>query len=308
MTPAGSSSMSAEPLVIIFDFDGTLYEAEEHFDTYADLLARSLDPGARQRMLEAWRRVRSGPHPLRVGRAYDPGRDWILDVSPADDRVLGVVTFDGTPVPEPRWCRAYDARDGAPGGGLPPGVIPVGDLWPLAVCLFLRFGGHPEAVDAAFRATRRYMLDGAFDPRPVPGIRQRLDDLRRQGHTLIMATNTPEPEAAPLLRRLGLDGAFDQVVYGARKPDGLRRLLLHLLEERGLPPQRIICVGDNYRNDVRPGWELACRTVFIDRYRQEAAPATVRVSGSQEALAWLAGAAAAPHRGRSSGGNSAGPV
>lgn len=275
--------MEARVRAVVYDLDGTLYEDSRPFEAYAEQLSRRLPPDRREAFRRDWEASRAGRHPLRAGTWYDPARDWVLYLD--GSAVAEAYTMQGRPVPRDAWPHA-DAR--------PLQLVPVGDPWWIAFCLALHHGCSVEAAREAYAATRAWMASPAFDPEPVPGLREAVLLLRQRGMYQVMATNSPKPDSVALLERLGLAGLFDECLYEAGKPQGLEALVRRLCRERGLPPGEVLAVGDNLLNDVVPAVRLGCRAVWLDRYGAgRGVEGAVRVTTSAELVSALRRAAGA---------------
>jgi len=68
-----------------------------------------------------------------------------------------------------------------------------------------------------------------------------------------------------VLKEFGMDGIFQHVIesaaVGIRKPDS--RLLMKGIEALGLKPEDVTVVGDSINNDILPGLEIGCRTIWL---------------------------------------------
>jgi FMN phosphatase YigB (HAD superfamily) len=110
---------------------------------------------------------------------------------------------------------------------------------------------------------------------------------------VVLATNSPRPGLDELLDRMGVAGAFDDLVPGARKPDGMRRLLQRELgEDLRDRPWRLFSLGDHYFNDLAPAVEIGAAAGYIDRFRRADGPATAQAPVVERLLpaihAWVA--------------------
>jgi phosphoglycolate phosphatase len=98
-----------------------------------------------------------------------------------------------------------------------------------------------------------------------PGVREGLDYLKAEGYPLGCVTNKAAQFTEPLLRDLGIRGAFDIVISGdslpCKKPDPMP--LLHAAEHFGVSPGDALMVGDSV-SDVKAaraaGFAIACMT------------------------------------------------
>lgn len=118
-----------------------------------------------------------------------------------------------------------------------------------------------------------------------PGVREGLDYLTKEGYPLGCVTNKAAQFTEPLLRDLGVRGAFDIVISGdslpRKKPDPMP--LLHAAEHFGVSPRDALMVGDSV-SDVKAaraaGFAIACMTYGYNHGRdiREAGPDAVMES------------------------------
>lgn len=126
--------------------------------------------------------------------------------------------------------------------------------------------GEPDAGD--FEIALPLFLDlyaknNSRCSRLYPGVGEGLDYLREQGYRLGCVTNKAARFTLPLLKDLGIDGAFRIVIPGdslpKKKPDPLP--LLHAAEILGVKPADALMIGDS-RSDVEAaraaGFGIVC--------------------------------------------------
>jgi FMN phosphatase YigB (HAD superfamily) len=149
----------------------------------------------------------------------------------------------------------------------------------------LAAGVAPSIVDMAFRGSRRALADGTIPVTVPAGFVELLGELRDR-YLVVLATNSPRDGLLELLARLGVANLFHEVVFSARKPDGLRPLLLRLLGAIGATaePWRAFSVGDHWRNDIAPARELGAATGYVDRLGRAAGPADLTAPSVPELL------------------------
>jgi FMN phosphatase YigB (HAD superfamily) len=141
------------------------------------------------------------------------------------------------------------------------------DGWEAAVVLARGSGGDGQGFGEAFRQTRVFMHTDAC-PLEVPsGLPELLGELAGQLR-LVLVTNTPMPGVLPLLGRLGLAEAFDELCTRSGKPMGFERRLRALAEVLDVEPARVVSIGDHFRNDIAPAIAAGCTTVYIDPFRR----------------------------------------
>lgn len=236
------------PLVLVVDFDGTVYRGDAPARRYARRIADSLAPDAAESYLDAFERY------LAHGVAA-----------------------------------AQQSTDSVEAEALRASV----DHWGAAMHLARACHGVCETVlEEAFAGTRADMLDPSCELEVVTPLIDTLAGLRGAVRVLL-ATNSPQPGLAPLLDRLGLAEAFDEVVPGARKPEGLRTLLRRELGP-GLrtEPWRLFSLGDHYPNEIAPAVEIGAAAGYIDRFGRADGPATACAPLVEQLLpaihAWVA--------------------
>ena len=167
------------------------------------------------------------------------------------------------------------------------------DAWGAAYGLAQRcYGLSLDVTEEAFRHSRQDMLDPACELEVVTPLVDALTALRGTVRVLL-ATNSPRPGLDALLERMGVAAAFDGIVSGARKPDGLRRLLQgELGEDLRDRPWRLFSLGDHYYNDLAPAVEIGAAAGYIDRFGRADGPATAQAPVVERLLpaihAWVA--------------------
>ena len=111
---------------------------------------------------------------------------------------------------------------------------------------FIKFGVPADKTDEAIAVYRsRYTTVGKFENKPYPGVEQLLQNLKRQGHRLFVATSKPEGMSVEILEKFGLAKYFEKIC-GATL-DGSRSkkadIITYLLEKSG-ETENAIMVGD----------------------------------------------------------------
>ncbi|GAA2749278.1 FMN phosphatase YigB (HAD superfamily) [Amnibacterium kyonggiense] len=133
-----------------------------------------------------------------------------------------------------------------------------------------RVAEHVRA--AAYAASRAALHSGEAAVAAPAGLADLLRD-RPRGVRCVLVTNAPVDGIEPLLERLGVAGLLDAVEGDAGKPAGMPAVLERLLGEAGLPADRLLSVGDVWRNDLEPAAAIGAATAFIDRFdRGEGSP------------------------------------
>ena len=129
-----------------------------------------------------------------------------------------------------------------------------------------------ETRSAAYAASRAVLHAGEVEVTAPAGLAALLRD--RPGDVrCVLVTNAPVAGIDPVLERLEVAGLLDEVVGDARKPSGMPAVLERLLAEASLSPDRLLSVGDVWRNDLEPAAVIGAATAFVDRFgRGEGAP------------------------------------
>jgi FMN phosphatase YigB (HAD superfamily) len=160
-----------------------------------------------------------------------------------------------------------------------------GDAWGVVQQLAGRCYRVPQELAAlAFTRSRQWMIDPASEVGLVEPVLATLAALRPVAR-ITLVTNSPADNMLPLLRRLGILDSFDNIVAGARKPDGMRRFLQGSLgADLRDRPWRLFSLGDHYRNDIAPAVEVGAAAAYIDRFGRGDGPATARAARVEDLL------------------------
>jgi putative hydrolase of the HAD superfamily len=98
-----------------------------------------------------------------------------------------------------------------------------------------------------------------------PGVEEVLNTLQAS-YRLALVTDAQSCYALPEIRATGLDSYFDPVIissrYGFRKPDS--RLFMKAIDNMGLEPSELICVGNDMFRDTYGAAQLGIKTIFVD--------------------------------------------
>ena len=162
------------------------------------------------------------------------------------------------------------------------------DPWGAAYGLATRCYAVPaEVTESAFTRCRRWMATPDCAVESVEPLLRTLADLRSAAR-IALVTNSPQAGLDAFLARLRVATLFDEIVAGAGKPDGLRRLLRRDLGT-GLreQPWLAFSIGDHYRNDIEPAAEIGAATGYIDRYERGDGPATATAATAEGLLPTL---------------------
>lgn len=121
---------------------------------------------------------------------------------------------------------------------------------------------HVDRITAA--AVNAYLRTKMLHTEPYPGVRRTLLALVRRGLRLGVVTDAPRFKAYQRLEAAGLVDFFELVVtitdHGERKPN--ERPFRTALDGFGLPPHRVLMVGDWPERDMAGARNLGMRTAW----------------------------------------------
>ncbi|GGF35359.1 HAD family hydrolase [Subtercola lobariae] len=134
-----------------------------------------------------------------------------------------------------------------------------------------------EQLSVAYTGSREELASGSLETTAPDGLADLLGGLPERTQ-IVLVTNAPEAGVTQQLRTLGLAECFDEVVTSARKPAGMSGIIERLLAQNGLAehPDRLLSVGDIWRNDLAPAAAFGCATALIERLEAPDARPTYR--------------------------------
>lgn len=113
---------------------------------------------------------------------------------------------------------------------------------------FKNHGVPADKVDEAVEIYRsRYQPIGKFENHPYDGIREMLEELKSQGHTLYVATSKPEKTAVEVMEHFDLAKYFDKICGATfdRSRSSKEAVIAFLLEQNGRA-DNMVMVGDTH--------------------------------------------------------------
>lgn len=111
---------------------------------------------------------------------------------------------------------------------------------------FIKQGVPADQAEKAVAVYReRYIPIGKFENTPYPGIRELLETLKAEGHTLYVATSKPEQISIDVLEHFDLAKYFDRICGATMDTSRSNKeaVIAYLLEQNG-QTDNIIMVGD----------------------------------------------------------------
>lgn len=253
--------------LVVLDFDGTVCLGDEPVLSYARHLDRALA-------------ARDGGH---------------SDALPSDGLIERTVALF---LEGPDAVRA-DVGEGAgsDAGDLAlalEAIVDSADGYAAAAKLARSQGIDDDSLGSAYAASRRELADGLLETWAPPGLAAFLGRIQVAAR-VVLVTNATSTGVAQQLAHLGLDGVFDEIVTDAGKPAGMAGILTRLRREHGLAdlPERLLSVGDIWRNDLAPAAEQGSATALIERFAAADAAPTFRAGSFEELYGDLEGWASA---------------
>ncbi len=111
---------------------------------------------------------------------------------------------------------------------------------------FIQHGVPADQAEEAIRIYRsRYIPIGKYENTPYPGIRELLDTLKANGHTLCVATSKPEAMSVDILEHFDLAQYFDRICGASMdlSRNSKEAVIEYLLEQNGRA-DNMVMVGD----------------------------------------------------------------
>lgn len=111
---------------------------------------------------------------------------------------------------------------------------------------FLAHGVPADQIEEAIAVYRsRYVPIGKFENTPYPGVRELLETLKTQGHSLYVATSKPEAMSVEILEHFGLAKYFTQICGASLDLSRSTKeaVIAHLLAQNGRS-DNMVMVGD----------------------------------------------------------------
>ena len=111
---------------------------------------------------------------------------------------------------------------------------------------FMKQGVPADRAEEAVAVYReRYVPTGMFENTPYPGIRELLETLNAEGHTLYVASSKPEWMCVEILKHFQMDSYFDRICGATMDTSRTNKeaVIAYLLQLSGAS-DNIIMVGD----------------------------------------------------------------
>ncbi|CAM3827611.1 HAD family hydrolase [Alkalicoccus chagannorensis] len=240
-------------MLYIFDLDGTLYSGREHFDYYASLLKQDVQKEAKGAFEEDYEAMKRGDHPVKIGRAYSPVRDEVVQVDPYTSRGTKVVDWYGRPVETSPYEAAALTFDFTH-------LAAIGDGWWLPFAAASHHG--VTNIQRRYHETKDYMASDSFQLTSIPGLPSFLRSLTRN-HSAVLVTNSDLADTERILRELGLEDSFHEKICSAGKPRWTKSLFADLLRKYDVEAEEAVSIGDNLLNDVAPAVQMGMKGIYI---------------------------------------------
>ena len=162
------------------------------------------------------------------------------------------------------------------------GVV-AGDNWEAVVKLAEPYVPDHEVWQQSFLETREYMMSPDCRLEVPAALIDFLPQVRAKVH-VVVASNSPENAARPLMEKLGLITYFDRIYSQANKPEGLIALVEEIMGTRDFDPLLVYSVGDNYLNDIAPAVQRGWLTAHISPHEYFPGPSTIHARNLEDVL------------------------
>lgn len=244
--------------LLIFDLDGTLYEDTDHFDYYCGLLQKRAELHLQKEFYEAYEKMKKGLHPVKIGKVYDIKLDTAISLDPLTMQVTEVQFWDGAIMDDSKVKEeypgelAYDFER----------FIAIGDGWWLPYVTAMHFGLSQQDTWDCYNATKDYMVSDEFSLTKTPGLKESLQELKKEKH-LVLMTNSEEEDVKRLLRELELQDVFAEIVTSSQKPIKTKEILKRITSSFNVEPEKAVSIGDNFINEIAPALLMGLKAVYI---------------------------------------------
>jgi len=219
--------------LVVFDFDGTLYDSEDHFDRYIEHVTRQV-PQRSADIQAAWAEFKEGQSHLRIG-------EW--------------------------FSLAERATRPLPKSGETPEGFYIGDAWWIVHAIGSMHGATDEQMTEAFLNTRKDMMNAPHNTPLLVGMAEWLQDVSQRNRPILcLATNSPEADSRVILATLGVLDCFQDITYSAQKPGRMLEHLHRLAARFHVLPTHMLSIGDHYYNDIKPALDFGADGLFINRH------------------------------------------
>ncbi len=111
---------------------------------------------------------------------------------------------------------------------------------------FIKHGVPADKAEEAVAVYRsRYIPIGKYENTPYPGIRELLEQLKEEGHTLYVATSKPEQMSVDILEHFDLAKYFDRICGASMDTSRSSKeaVISYLIEQNGRT-DNMVMVGD----------------------------------------------------------------
>ncbi|WP_209121608.1 HAD family hydrolase [Alkalihalobacillus sp. BA299] len=242
--------------LIIFDLDGTLYEDNSSVSRFVEHLlvntSYEKDIPYYQKQLIA---ILRGDHGIQLGSYYDPKSKYALNI--VDGQVKTAMNWEGKqtefPMDTDKLMYSKDHQDL---------LIYIGTPWNLFSMLTGLLELSTEKHQDAIRKLRYEMVMN----RTITRHDRLQKTIRNLPLKKVLISNTYEASGKEFLTYLQLEQAFNEIIFSARKPGGMKHYIDEALNN-GIKPHQILSIGDNWVHDLDYVTQVGGRTCWVNPYR-----------------------------------------
>ncbi|WP_246943789.1 HAD family hydrolase [Bacillus pinisoli] len=249
-------SFLEEAKLVIFDLDGTIYEDTDHFDYYGDLLKAQLTEEDQVHFQRDYEAMKAGHHIVKIGKAYDVERDYVLTLDPMTLEITEVHNWVGEAISQEEVHTLYPE----PLQFNFENMIAIGDGWWLPFVAAKHYG--VKDTYTSYNKTKEYMVTEDFQLTKTPGLKDALVELK-ESKKLVLCTNSDIDDVGRLLKELELDLIFEHILPSSMKPTNTEAHFKKLLTQYEVQPHEVVSIGDNFINEVAPALKLGMKAIYI---------------------------------------------
>lgn len=246
--------------VFIFDLDGTLYEDTHHFHYYANQIKKRLPKNVQPLFEEDYAHILNSSHPLKLGQVYDVHHDLIL--TEQNNIVVEAVDWHGNALNKEEIKKLFSKPITLDFETM----VSIGDMWWVPVAVAAHYGLESDKCYDAFLETRNYMMSPDFQMETIPGLKETLEKMS-SAKKLVLLTNSPEQDSEAILQKIGISHVFDKKIFNGMKPVKTVEHFQQVKNDYGVSYEKMVSIGDNWMNEIRPVKALGCSTILLDPYK-----------------------------------------
>lgn len=241
--------------ILIFDFDGTLYQGEEIYHSFLTKILQEI--GRSDLDTVAWNaalEIYAGRHSCRIGEHI---------VIPGEANELA----DSASTPTEYASFLSTLRSYSDGERFNRAGHRIGDCWGVVFAVTRPLVADYGPYQRAFRRMREELIAAPMPLEVDPRLQELFKELRFSSY-LILLSNSSGGDGDSLLDYLGIRELFHEIRFDAGKPKGMVDLIEELIEKQQALPTQILSIGDHPWNDLYPAADRECNTLLVSPFQE----------------------------------------